>query len=169
MNKNRFLLLFLLCCALPLAAAKLVLTFGWFSAGHTSKGEWLAQEVFLLPDAHQQTAHWRITIVPLAEGCEQHCLNALYTVKQLYTGLGRKQQQVKPVLLESTVPADYPMFSSQALTTGADAVRGYIVLVDQQGLALLRYPFPETSKMAAVAADIRADLLKLLNYDRTSV
>ncbi|MDX3772692.1 hypothetical protein QE250_01025 [Chromatiaceae bacterium AAb-1] len=170
MNKYKFLLLFILCCALPLAAAKVVLEFGWFSAGFSSKGEWLEQEVFLLPDAHQQVDHWRIAVVP-ALACDSPCQQALYTVRQLYTGLGRKQTQVQPVLVNAELPADYLMFESQkALVPQLDGLAGYILLIDQQGLALLRYPMPaEKSQMAPTAAAIRADLLKLLNYDRTSV
>ena len=48
MNKKKFLLLFVLCCALPLLAAKLVLEFGWFNRGVSSNGEWQQTEVFLL-------------------------------------------------------------------------------------------------------------------------
>ena len=59
MNKKKFLLLFILCCALPLAAAKLVLEMGWFSRGASSHGQWQQTEVFLLP-ATTEKAHWRL-------------------------------------------------------------------------------------------------------------
>ena len=50
------------------------------------------------------------------------------------------------------------------------AVQGRIVLVDPRGLALLRYavePGPEQAQR--VAGDIRSDLLRLMNYDRSGV
>ncbi|CAM5198082.1 hypothetical protein [Alishewanella longhuensis] len=53
MNKNKFLLLFILCCVLPLLAAKLVLELGWFNPGSSSRGQWLQQEIYLLDDAQQ--------------------------------------------------------------------------------------------------------------------
>lgn len=170
MNKNKFLLLFMVCCALPLVLAKAVLEFGWFNAGVTNKGQWLEQEIYLLEEAATPPDHWRIAVV--AEQCDQvSCQQALHTVKQLYVGLGRKQQQVQPVLVGQELPADYPMFTLLQATSAANlSLQNYIVLVDARGLALLRYPMPEQSTdMAATAKAIRADLMKLLNYDRTSV
>lgn len=170
MNKNKFLVLFILCCALPLLGAKLVLDFGWFNPGSSSRGQWLEQEIFLLNDASKQQNHWRIAVV--SDQCaELACQQALHTVQQLYLGLGRKQVQVQPVYVGQNLPADYVLFTqqhSQADKTGS--LQNHIVLVDQQGLALLSYPMPEQAEqMAATAKAIRADLMKLLSYDRTSV
>lgn len=170
MNKNKFLLLFIGCCALPLVLAKAVLAFGWFNAGVTNKGQWLEQEIYLLEEAATAPDHWRIAVV--AEQCNQaSCQQALHTVKQLYVGLGRKQNQVQPVLVGQALPADYPMFTLHQITPAANlGLQDYIVLVDARGLALLRYPMPQQrADMAATAKAIRADLMKLLNYDRTSV
>lgn len=170
MNKNKFLLLFIVCCALPLVLAKAVLAFGWFNAGVTNKGQWLEQEIYLLEDMSQQPDHWRIAVV--ADQCDQLiCQQALHTVKQLYVGLGRKQNQVQPVLVGQVLPANYPMFMLHQVTPALNpALQNYIVLVDARGLVLLRYPMPELpTDMALTAKAIRADLMKLLNYDRTSV
>ena len=81
MNKNKFMLLFVLCCVLPLAGAKLVLEMGWFNPGSSSQGQWLEQEIFLLDDISDQKKHWRIVLLA-DEGCDQLCNNALHTVKQ---------------------------------------------------------------------------------------
>lgn len=170
MNKNKFLLLFILCCGLPLLAAKLVLELGWFNPGSSSQGQWLEQEIYLLNDASKQPDHWRIAVV--SEQCvQQRCQQALHTVKQLYLGLGRKQKQVQPVFVGQELPAEYPMFrQQQAQSELGQQLQNHIVLVDQHGLALLRYPMPEQAEQMAVTAKaIRADLMKLLNYDRTSV
>ncbi len=170
MNKNKFLLLFILCCALPLITAKLVLEFGWFTPGAASKGEWLEQEIYLLADASKQPNHWRIAVV--AANCDkQSCQQALHTIKQMYLGLGRKQEQVQPVLVGQPLPEAYPMFEQPTVAKELTAaLQDQIVLVDQRGLVLLRYPLPEQAEqMATTAKAIRADLLKLMNYDRTSV
>ncbi|MFN3709804.1 MAG: hypothetical protein ACK4GU_02485 [Alishewanella aestuarii] len=169
MNKNKFLLLFILCCALPLLLAKLVLELGWFNPGSSSRGDWLSQEVYLLPNAGKVPKHWRIVVV--AEQCATPCQQALHTVKQLYIGLGRKQNQVQPVLLGQASLSDYPMFTQAETPAALSAdLQQHIVLVDQRGLALLKYPLPaQAEQMAATAKAIRADLMKLMNYDRTSV
>lgn len=169
MNKKKFLLLFILCCALPLAAAKLVLEMGWFSRGASSHGQWQQAEVFLLP-ATTEKAHWRLA-VPASGECDTQCQRALFTVQQLYVGLGRKQQQLQPVLLGSAkVPEQFNVFSRlQPKRAVPETLNNHILLIDQQGLVLLSYPAPATdADMAGVAKAIRQDLLKLLNYDRTS-
>ena len=171
MNKYKFLLLFALCCALPLVAAKLVLDMGWFNSGVSSKGQWQQGEVHLLP-ASADKAHWRLAVVPAASTCAESCQQALFTVHQLYLGLGRKQQHVQPVLLGSqTLPEQFSEFQQ---FTGEQAIpanlQDQILLIDYQGLVLLSYPIPATEEqMAPTAKAIRQDLLKLLNYDRTSV
>lgn len=171
MNKNKFMLLFVLCCVLPLAAAKLVLEMGWFNPGSASKGHWLEQEIFLLNDITGQKKHWRIVLLTETP-CQQGCQNALHTVQQLYIGLGRKQVQVQPVVIGTlSDPMAYPMFiQQQAEVSDIEALRQKILVVDQKGLVLLSYPMPEQeAQMADIARNIRYDLLKLLNYDRTSV
>lgn len=169
MNKNKFLLLFLLCCGLPLLAAKVVLAMGWYNGGASSNGQWQQSDVFLL-DATKDQAHWRLAVTSNAQ-CNEHCLQALFTLKQLYIGLGRKQDQVQPVLIsQQAVPDDYAMFVLSAPRQAVPAaLEQRILLIDQQGLVLLSYPMPEAeSEMALTAKAIRKDLLKLLNYDRTS-
>jgi hypothetical protein len=170
MNKKKFLLLFILCCGLPLLAAKLILEMGWFNSGASSQGQWQQAEVFLLSPTPER-AHWRLAVTP-ATDCQQLCQQALYTVQQLYIGLGRKQEQVQPVLLgKTTTPAEYTVFANMAPRESVPvALQDRILLIDQQGLVLLSYPMPlAEADMAPTAKAIRKDLLKLLNYDRTSV
>ncbi|PKM17238.1 MAG: hypothetical protein CVV11_20970 [Gammaproteobacteria bacterium HGW-Gammaproteobacteria-15] len=170
MNKKKFLLLFVLCCALPLLAAKLVLEFGWFNSGVSSKGEWQQTEVFLLT-ATNAKAHWRLAVAPKAE-CDNQCQQALFTIQQLYVGLGRKQVQVQPVLISEQIPPEtYTAFTRHsAVQPVPEALQNRILLIDQQGLVLLSYPVPlAQTELASTASAIRQDLLKLLNYDRTSV
>lgn len=170
MDKKKFLLLFVLCCALPLLAAKLVLEFGWFNSGVSSNGQWQQTEVFLL-GASNAKAHWRLAVAPKAD-CDNACQQTLFTIQQLYIGLGRKQMHVAPVLIsDHGVPAEYTIFTRHsALQPVPPALHDRILLIDQQGLLLLSYPAPQApAELAITATAIRKDLLKLLNYDRTSV
>ena len=169
MNKKKFLLLFILCCGLPLLAAKLVLEMGWYNGGSSSKGAWQQEEVFLLA-ASQEKAHWRLAVAQASE-CSERCQQALYTVQQLYVGLGRKQEHVQPVLLsDASLPEEFNSFTLLAAAQTVPAtLQDRILLIDQQGLVLLSYAMPEEADMASTAKAIRQDLLKLLNYDRTKV
>lgn len=172
MNKNKFLLLFLAFCFLPLALAKLALHFNWFEGGTVSQGEWLQQEIFALPalEAHEKV--WRLAVVP-ADECDELCEQGLYLVQQMFIGLGRKQAQVQPLLSSATPIAEleqkFPVFQWQP-TTKHSELDDYIVIIDVQGLVLLRYPLhSDELSQAEIARHIRSDLLKLMNYDRIRV
>ncbi|MEE2002214.1 hypothetical protein QWY20_12190 [Alkalimonas sp. MEB108] len=174
MNKTKFLSIFLPLCLLPLLLAKLALHFGWFEGGTVSKGEWMPQEVFALPALAAHEKVWRLAVVPAGE-CGQRCELGLHTVQQLFIGLGRKQVQVQPVLLaaleDEAVLQQYPVFQQQnPIQSDTATIENYIVIVDVQGLVLLRYPLPDAEHVPAdIARDIRTDLLKLMNYDRIRV
>ena len=221
MSSRKFLTLFLLCALVPLAAAWASLRFGWFSAAPTvNHGEWLTQELRLLPAPERGGGQWHLVYVPGVEGepaCAEgsaasaraadavarveagdraatvamqapparpaadsaptapasRCEQALLILQQLHVGLGRKQTRVQALVLAAENPAArarYPHIEWQAAQVSEAAVQGRIVLVDPRGLALLRYavePGPEQAQR--VAGDIRSDLLRLMNYDRSGV
>jgi len=196
MSSRKFLSLFLLCALVPLAAAWASLRFGWFSAAPTvNHGEWLTQELRLLPAPAQGGGQWHLVYVPAAEGepaCAggreaffhpaadasptpvvTRCEQALLILQQLHAGLGRKQARVQALVLAADDPAArarYPQVEWQAAQVSDAAVRGRIGLVDPRGLALLRYAVePDPQQAQRVAGDIRSDLLRLMNYDRSGV
>lgn len=186
MSSRKFLALFLLCALVPLAGAWLSLKFSWFSAAPTTNhGEWLTQELRLLPAPARGGGQWHLVYVPAAdgdlaclEGEEQpapasRCEQALLILQQLHVGLGRKQTRVQALVLAAQNPvalARYPHIEWQAAQVSEAAVQGRIVLVDPRGLALLRYAVePGQEQAQRVAGDIRSDLLRLMNYDRSGV
>ena len=66
--------------------------------------------------------------------------------------------------------ARFPHVEWQAAQVGDVEVQGRIVLVDPRGLALLRYAVePGPQQAQRVAGDIRSDLLRLMNYERSGV
>ena len=199
MSSRRFFLCFFLCALVPLAAAKISLTMGWFSQASTNKGVWLEHEIQLLPDYTQgaQEAefdphlHWHLVYVQAAD-CAQQCEQALALMQKLYAGLGRKQIQVKPLLMAEQAPQQLTQFPSidwQLEQAVAKELRNQIVIVNQRGLVLLRYPLESLSEnsnqqqhnnlpinnssvdnsfaLRQLAKDIRTDLLRLMNYDRS--
>ena len=163
MAKKKFLLLFLLCSLLPLAFAQALLSFGWFSSATTNKGQWLSGEVSLLPAA-TDTAHWRLVYVTQTADCDQACQLAHYSMQQVYSALGRKQQYLTLWQSGGIAPQDMQW---QPNPVSATALQQQIVLVDMKGLALLAYPVStEKEQMIKTAKAILTDLNKLLNYDR---
>ncbi|MBV2262645.1 MAG: hypothetical protein KUL79_03690 [Thauera sp.] len=173
MSSRKFLSLFLLCALVPLAAAWASLRFGWFAAAPTvNHGEWLTQELRLLPAPARGGGPWHLVYVAAAEGePADRSEQALLILQQLHAGLGRKQARVQALVLAAENPpvrARYPHIEWQAAQVGDAAVQGRIVLVDPRGLALLRYAVePGPQQAQRVAGDIRSDLLRLLNYDRS--
>jgi hypothetical protein len=151
---------------------------GWFSQGGNNKGQWLQHEIQLLPDASlsakensvSSNVHWHLVYVQAA-ACDQACEQALYTLQQLYSGMGRKQLKIKPLVMAAQEPAQlkqFPAIGWQSEQSVATELQNQIVIVNQRGLVLLRYPVADSPEhMRDLARDIRTDLLRLINYDRS--
>ncbi|MDR7088014.1 hypothetical protein [Cellvibrio fibrivorans] len=183
MSSRKFFILFIACAAVPLIAAQLSLSMGWFSQGGNNKGQWLQHEIQLLPDLTHSSqdkslqdtfadasVHWHLVYVQAA-ACDQECEQALFTLQQLYAGMGRKQLKIKPVVMAAQEPAQlkqFPALGWQPEQSAATELQNQIVIVNQRGLVLLRYPVDSNPEhMRDLARDIRTDLLRLINYDRS--
>lgn len=178
MSSRKFFAWFFICAAVPLFAAQASLLLGWFSQASTNKGEWLQHEILLLP--HKENAaqenvldnnvHWHLVYVQPAH-CEQQCEQALFTLQQLYAGMGRKQLKIKPLIMAQHQPEQlnkFPAIGWQAGGDIANELQNQIVIVNQRGLVLLRYPVDgNPDHMRDLAKNIRTDLLRLINYDRS--
>ena len=171
-HKNTFLLLFFLCCSLPVLAAKLALEFGWFTPGVTSKGLWFKTEIKILPSINSATPtnqRWHLVYVQPKE-CHQSCEIALYTLQQLYSGLAARQERVDVSVIAERAPLQLTNFRDlfwQTYAITESSLENQIVLVNPQGVALLHYPVAADSfAMVKVAKDIRTDLLRLLSFER---
>jgi len=169
MTKKKFLWLFGACCLLPLALAQLVLSAGWFAAGVNSKGQWLSEEIQLLPATAANQPHWRLVYLAPAD-CQQQCQQTLNLMTQIHTALGRKQENLSLVVLGDVAPAEltstfqFQQGSSKTLTAGQ------LILVEHNGLALLQYQFPvDASQLPLLGKAVMSDLKKLISYDRGPV
>lgn len=170
MSSKKFFILFFMCCSLPVLAAKLYLDSGLASQGLTSnKGQWLQQNIQLPVQPDASSKHWYLMYVQ-SDTCTQLCEHALYTLQQIYTGLGRKQLQVRPLVLSKNKFIQlekFPALEWQMEIKKVNELQSSLVIVNQQGLALLRYPvIDDMNQMAKTAKDVRADLRRLMNYDR---
>jgi hypothetical protein len=173
MNSRKFFTLFFICALVPLIAAKLSLITGFLGHKSNNKGAWLAHEIQLLPNTLAANERWRLVYVQSSEECDQHCDKALTILQQLYVGLGRKQLGIKPLVIATKSPealSRFPALSWQPESKPVDELKNQIVIVNQQGLVLLRYfVADDAEKMQTTAKDIRSDLLHLMNYDRRGV
>lgn len=172
-QQRTFLLLFFLCCSLPVLLAKLALEFGWFTPGITNKGQWLEQEITLTSDEKSfNEKRWHLVYVRANE-CDQSCELVLYTLQQLYSGLAARKERVTMLILADRQPHQLENFRDLAWrTAGVNFANSYlenqIVLVNPQGVALLHYPITaEPLAMVALAKAIRTDLLRLLAFERS--
>lgn len=182
MNARRFFLLFFLCAIIPVAAAKLSLSLGWFSAGATNKGKWLDNELQFIPALKKGDVHWTIAYVNIGP-CAQSCEAAAALLHQLYAGLGRKQLGVQAMFISDDKTAlgkignrfaamnviPLPIELNHVVESAPQThvpLHHHFFIINQHGIALLRYPLDDAAP-ANVAADVRADLLRLYNYDRS--
>ncbi|HWV13812.1 MAG TPA: hypothetical protein VN030_00160 [Cellvibrio sp.] len=163
---KKFILLFIACFILPLVAAKLALALSWFHAGVGNQGNWLEREVNIVPATRK---HWQLVYIPAGE-CEASCYLALYILQQTYSGLGRQQEQLNALVLADQVPQQLENFSAlhwQPVTMPVAGLQNHIVIVNQLGMALLQYPVvSDQTHMLDTAKRIRADLRRLMTYDR---
>lgn len=170
MSSRKFFVLFFLCCSLPVAAAKLYLDSGWASHGSTNnKGRWLRQNIQLLEQDKTITQHWYLVYVQ-SDVCTQVCEKGLYTLQQVYTAFGRKQINIKPLVLSHykfTQLENFPALEWKAKSQAITELENTLVVVNQHGLAILQYPVvDDMAHMMKTAKDIRADLRRLMSYDR---
>lgn len=170
MTSRKFFSLFLLCALIPLVAAKVSLAMGWFNQTSVNKGYWLEREIELLPDVGHDEAAWRLVYLT-PEDCALTCNQTLYSLQQLYTGFGRKQLNILPIVVASSQPEtlnEYSAITWIKKNFTAHELHDQIVIVNREGLALLRYPVhADREQMKAVIQDVRTDLLRLMNYDRS--
>jgi hypothetical protein len=178
MSSRKFFILFIACAIVPLIAAQISLSMGWFNQAGTNKGQWLQHEIQLLPDitstdedqSTSNSVHWHLVYVQAAV-CDQQCEQALFTLQQLYAGMGRKQLKIKPLVMAQQQPSQlnkFPAIGWQPEQIAAHELQNQIVIVNQRGLVLLRYPVDDNpEQLRDLAKNIRTDLLRLINYDRS--
>lgn len=168
MTSRKFFSLFIACALIPLLAAQVSLWLGWFHQNSVNKGDWVERELYLLPDADPNAPAWRLVYLAPDE-CTEICVQVLYSLQQLHTGLGRKQQHLQPLVMASRMPAvliHYPALQWTPKTITAPELQGQVLMVNRNGLALLHYAVTD-APAPQLAADIRADLSRLMNYDRS--
>lgn len=179
-NNRRTFILLVLVFAIPVILAKLALEGDWFNKGVTNHGELLTTPLEFSSLYPEREKKWYLTYIS-NKPCLNQCENALYSLSQIWTALGREQDRVATaVILTDEVQRNrarqlegapklkfIPVSTDQVtLTFGSEQVEG-IYIVDALGNIILTYPLHGDKQQAVLASrDILSDMRKLLKLSR---
>ena len=148
--------LFALVILLPVLLAALILRQGWYEPGTRSKGQWLSRDIYLLRPLPPHQITWRLVYLE-AGRCEAECRQVPVLMQRIRSALGRNLDKLALVQLAA----------EPRLETRAEMQAGNLMLVDPQGLAILRYEVPaSTTEWPLFGKGVLSDLQQLLKYQR---
>ncbi|GGB45304.1 hypothetical protein K8B83_00615 [Shewanella inventionis] len=175
-KKNNALLILLAVFVLPIAVAKLVLSFDLYNGGATNKGILLPSDInysnLAMPNPKPHT--WQMLYL-LPKRCEQTCQDQLYVLHQSYIALGKDRDRVVPIILinhdsDTRTLNNLNMAFEQVTANKALAdllTQQQLVIVDPLGSLIMQY-----NQVAGRDANIAqgkamiADLRKMLKLSR---
>ncbi|MBE0420093.1 transmembrane cytochrome oxidase associated protein [Pseudoalteromonas nigrifaciens] len=163
--KNNPLLLFVICCAIPLILAYSALKLDWLPTAITNNGEFLQQQVKYENWPQNNHKQWTIAL-NYSNGCTTPCSEQLAALNNLYVALGKNQNKVDVAVIGEVKAANSPWKSIDAQPNLQPAS---LYLIDHMGLVVLEYPFktqPQENRL--VQKGLLKDLKKLLSYSRSS-
>ena len=163
--KNKPLLLFVVCCAIPLVLAYSALKLDWLPTAITNHGEFLEREIKLDNWQQHNPKQWTIALNYSAQ-CEEPCSEQLAALDNLYVALGKNQHKVDMAIMGKPKAAKphWHMIAEQQQLKPAS-----LYLIDHMGLIVLEYPFnPQPQEDRLIQKGLLKDLKKLLNYSRSS-
>lgn len=152
----RTLLLVVAVLALPFVAGGGLYLSGWRPAAPASHGRLIAPpaDIAIPKEWH---GRWSLALLHAAP-CEAPCQAHLEVLGRLRLSLGEDGRRVQAVWLDSTAPALRPARVGGGAAAISELPPGSVVLIDPNGLAVLRYA-PD-----ADLKGMRADLKRLLQY-----
>lgn len=167
---------------LPVILAKFALENEWFNKASTNRGQLLnpiieAGELFVIEG---EEPHWRLAYtVPTV--CDVACENAIFSISQVRTAVGRQMDRVDAVFLV-TESSDQKAVTNletnnygKLLKTNSQSVNNLfkdvdnsaIFIVDTLGNVILKFDSTLDREQAIMdSRDILADLRKLLKLSR---
>ncbi|MDO6560213.1 hypothetical protein [Paraglaciecola chathamensis] len=180
-NNKRLIITLALVFILPVVLAKLALDNNWFNKAATNKGELLSPTLDMSA-IQDETAEpkWQLLYV-LPSQCSVECENALYSVEQVWTALGKEHDRVRATVI-STPESDATVIQRlneknivKLLKTNVESVDNVfqgepvnaIFIADTLNNVILRYPLQVEQQQAILhSRDILSDLRKLLKLSR---
>ncbi|MGZ9896897.1 hypothetical protein [Shewanella gaetbuli] len=175
-RSQKTLILLLVVFIVPVALAKLVLSFDLYQGGATNKGALLDSNLsYQSLNMDNPTPHlWQIVYL-LPEQCDQQCADRLYVLNQSYIALGRERKRVKPIILVQP-NSDKNALSQLNIEFNTAEVNNQfasllqqdqVIIVDPLGSLIMQYD-PVDGREANIAQGkaIIADLRKMLKLSR---
>jgi thioredoxin-related protein len=179
-TKNNKLMMLLLASVfiLPVLLAKLALENDWFNQAATNKGELLSPIVDMsLLQTTEQVPKWKLLYV-LPEVCSVKCENALYSIAQVRSALGKESDRAEVVVItheKSNIAQLKEKQNIRFLNTNIKSLQQMfketstdaIFIADTLGNIILRFPLQIDEKQAILdSRDILSDMRKLLKLSR---
>jgi hypothetical protein len=166
---------------LPVLLAKLALDNGWFNQAATNKGELISPPVDMTTlQTTQQEPKWKLIYV-LPEICAVECENALYSIAQVRSALGKESDRAEVVVIihEKSNLAQLTLLKEKTnirlLTTDLKSLQQVfkenptdgIFIADTLDNVILRYPLHIDKEQAILhSRDILSDMRKVLKLSR---
>jgi hypothetical protein len=182
-TKNNKLMMLLLASVfiLPVLLAKLALDNSWFNQAATNKGELLSPIVDMsVLKTTEQEPKWKLLYV-LPEVCTVECENALYSIAQVRSALGKESDRAEVVVIthEKSNVVQLALLKEQQnirlLNTNLKSLQQIfkdestvaIFIADTLDNVILRYPLQVEQKQAILhSRDILLDMRKVLKLSR---
>jgi hypothetical protein len=181
-KKNKLMMLLLASVfILPVLLAKLALDNGWFNQAATNKGELLSPIVDMSGlRTSDQEPKWKLLYV-LPEVCTVECENALYSIAQVRSALGKESDRAEVVVIahEKSNIAQLTLLKEKQnirlLNTSLISLQQIfknertdaIFIADTLDNVILRYPLQIEEKQAILhSRDILSDMRKVLKLSR---
>ncbi|MGI2170180.1 hypothetical protein ACROAE_08280 [Shewanella sp. MF05960] len=175
-KSNKTLILLLVVFVLPVAVAKLVLSFDLYQGGATNKGALMSPDInySTLAMPNPKPHSWQMLYL-LPEICEQSCQDRLYVLHQGYIALGKDRDRVIPIILIdrnsdiNTLKKLGVTFQQVPVNQALAALltQQQLVIVDPLGSLIMQYN-KVTGRDANIAQGkaMIADLRKMLKLSR---
>jgi len=182
-KKNNKMMMLLLAAVfiLPVLLAKLALDNGWFNQAATNKGELISPPVDMTTlQTSKYEPKWKLIYV-LPETCAVDCENALYSIAQVRSALGKESDRAEVVVIihEKSNLAQLTLLKEKTnirlLTTDLKSLQQVfkenptdgIFIADTLDNVILRYPLHIDKEQAILhSRDILSDMRKVLKLSR---
>ena len=180
-NNKRLMFIFVAVFVLPVLLAKLALENGWFNQAATNKGQLISPPLDVSSlDTKQPEPKWKLVYV-LPEICNQACENALYSIIQVRSALGKHSDRAEVLVIthEKSNSAQITsleknqkvrLLSSDLLSVQQvfkDDIREGIFIADTLNNVILRYSLQIDPKKSVLdSRDILSDMRKVLKLSR---
>ncbi|MEP1448487.1 MAG: hypothetical protein ABJK37_20455 [Paraglaciecola sp.] len=180
-NNKSMMLLLAAVFIVPVLLAKLALDNGWFNQGVTNKGELISPPIDInVLQTKQQEPKWKLIYI-LPQKCSLGCENALYSIAQVHSALGKESDRAEVVVIsheQSNIEQLAELANKQNVRLLSSDLKSLqqvfketptdgIFIADTLNNVFLRYPLQIDKEQAILhSRDILADMRKVLKLSR---